>query len=209
MLTVEPNDTTVQKIDLEMKITRLESETLEECKQRKEKEEARQKKEAEEAATTAERDHKRAEKEAEEEAQRVTKAAERDRKRAEKEAEEETQRALKAAERDAKWSAENNAMIVRMIDGGYSYDEIASKLGNDLTKMNIYHIWTDHLKESSGIIKPAVQPGPKSRHVWTAEDDAAIVRMRSDGDSFAKIALALGDGLSNFNIRDRWTHHLT
>ena len=28
MLTVEPNDTTVQKIDLEMKITRLESETL-------------------------------------------------------------------------------------------------------------------------------------------------------------------------------------
>jgi regulator of protease activity HflC (stomatin/prohibitin superfamily) len=161
MLTVEPNDTTVQKIDLEMKITRLESETLEECKQRKEKEEARQKKEAEEAATTAERDHKRAEKEAEEEAQRVTKAAERDRKRAEKEAEEETQRALKAAERDAKWSAENNAMIVRMIDGGYSYDEIASKLGNDLTKMNIYHIWTDHLKESSGIIKPAVQPGQK------------------------------------------------
>jgi hypothetical protein len=29
MLTVEPDDTTVQKIDLEMKITRLESETLE------------------------------------------------------------------------------------------------------------------------------------------------------------------------------------
>jgi hypothetical protein len=28
MLTVEPDDTTVQKIDLEMKITRLESETL-------------------------------------------------------------------------------------------------------------------------------------------------------------------------------------
>ena len=39
MLTVEPNDTTVQKIDLEMEITRLETETLEEARQRKEDEE--------------------------------------------------------------------------------------------------------------------------------------------------------------------------
>jgi hypothetical protein len=41
MLTVEPDDTTVQKIDLEMEITRLESETHEERKTRKKDEEAK------------------------------------------------------------------------------------------------------------------------------------------------------------------------
>ena len=44
MLTMEPDDTTVQKIDLEMEITRLESETLKERKQRKEKEKIRRRK---------------------------------------------------------------------------------------------------------------------------------------------------------------------
>jgi flagellar biosynthesis GTPase FlhF len=135
-------------------------------------------------AKAADRNRKRAEKEAEEEAQRVAKIAERYRKRAEKAEEEETQRAAKAAELDAKWSAENDATIERMIDDVYSYDEIASELGNGLTKMDIYNRWTRYLEELSGIIKPAVKPGPKSRHVWTAEDDAAIVRMRTDGWRF-------------------------
>ena len=41
VLTVEPYHTTVQKIDLEMEITRLESETHEERKTRKKDEEAK------------------------------------------------------------------------------------------------------------------------------------------------------------------------
>jgi len=50
MLTEASDDTAEQKIELEMEITRLESETLEECTQQKEeedrkKEEARQQKE--------------------------------------------------------------------------------------------------------------------------------------------------------------------
>ena len=44
MLTMKPDDTTVQKIDLEMEITRLEPETLKERKQRKEKEKIRRRK---------------------------------------------------------------------------------------------------------------------------------------------------------------------
>ena len=56
--------------------------------------------EAQRVTKIAERDRKRAEKEAEDEAQRVAKKiAERDRKRAEKEAEEEAQRVKKIAER--------------------------------------------------------------------------------------------------------------
>ena len=139
------------------------------------------------AAKVVERDRKRAEKEAEEEAQRAAKVVEHDRKCADKEAEEEAQRAAKvvehdrkcaekeaekaqhvakaaakAAERDAKWSTEVDATIERMIDDGFSYDEIAYKLGNDLlTTMDIYYRWTGYLKELSGIIKPAVQPGRK------------------------------------------------
>jgi hypothetical protein len=156
------------------------------------------------AAKVVERDRKCAEKEAEEEAQRVAKAA-RDCKRAEKEAEK-AQRVAKAAERDAKWTADVDAMIERMIDGGYSYDKIASKLGNDLTKMDIYHRWTGYLKELSGIIKPAVQVGRKSCITWTAEDDATIVSMREVGSSFAKIASKLGKGLND--IQNRWNRHL-
>jgi len=119
----------------------------------------------ERAAKVVERDRKRAEKEAEEEAQRAAKVVERDRKRAEKEAEKAqhvAKAAAKAAERDAKWTTEVDATIERMIDDGFSYDEIAYKLGNDLlTKMDIYYRWTGYLKELSGIIKPAVQPGRK------------------------------------------------
>ena len=51
------------------------------------------------------------------------------------------------------------------------------------------------MKELSGIIKPAVQPGPKSCITWTADVNAAIVRMRTDGDSYKKIASELGNGL--------------
>jgi len=34
--------------------------------------------------------------------------------------------------------------------------------------------------------------------------DATIVRMRTDGDSFTKIALKLGNGLSTNDIKNRW-----
>ena len=95
-----------------------------------------------------------------------------------------------------------------MIDEGYSYDKIASKLGNVLTKMDIYHRWTGYLKESSGIIKPAVQTGPQSSITWTADVDSTIVRMRTDGDSFAKIASELGNGLKDSDSKNRWTRHL-
>ena len=130
---------------------------------------------AQRAATVVELDQKRAEKEAEEEAQRAAKAA------------------SKAAERDAKWTAEDNATIVRMIDEGSTYDKIASELGKDLKRMDIINRWHVYLKESSGIIKPAVPRGIKSCITWTAEDDAAIVRMRTDDISFVKIASKLGE----------------
>jgi hypothetical protein len=32
--------------------------------------------------------------------------------------------------------------------------------------------------------------------------------MRADGDSFAKIALKLGNGLKMNDIKNRWTRHL-
>ena len=71
----------------------------------------------------------------EEEAQHTTKVVERDCKCTEKEAEEEAQRAAKVVERDrkrdAKWTAEDDATIVSMIEGDFSYSEIASELGND------------------------------------------------------------------------------
>jgi hypothetical protein len=64
------------------------------------------------------------------------------------------------------------------------------------------------LKESSGIIKPPVQPGIPSSITWTAEADATIVRMRTDGVSFPKIASELGNGLSKNDIKNRWNRHL-
>ena len=210
MLTEASDDTAEQKKDLEKEITRLESETLEECTQRK-KEEDRKKEEAG-TVTKAERDRKRAEKEVDEEAQRAAKIAKRDRKRAEKEAEEETQRTAKAAaktaKRDAKWTADVDAAIVSMIADGVSCSKIASKLGNGLSEDDIRNRWTRYLKESSGIIKPPVQVGRHSSITWTADVDAAIVRMRTDGVSYSKIASKLGDGLTKMDIYNRWTRHL-
>ena len=167
--------------------------------------------EAQRVAKIAERDRKRAEKEAEDEAQRVAKAAERDRKRSEKEAEE-AQRvakaAAKAAKRDAKWTAEVDASIESMIKDSVSFSKIASKLSNGLSTNDIKNRWYNHLKESSGITKPAVQGGFPSRITWTADVDAAIARMRTDDISFAKIASKLGNGLSKNAIQHRWNRHL-
>ncbi len=157
-----------------------------------------------------ERDRKRAEKEAEE-AQHVTKAAakiaERDRKRAEKEAEE-AQRVAKAAAKTAKWTAEVNALIESMTNGSVYFSKIASKLGNGLSTNDIIHRWHDHLKESSGIIKPAVPGGFPSSITWTEDVDASIVRMRADDISFTKIASKLGNSLARNDIINRWNRHL-
>ena len=113
--------------------------------------------------------------------------------------EEEAQRAAKAAERDAKWTADDDATIERMIGGGSYYSDIALELGNGLTKSDTKNRWQGYLKELSGIIKPAVQAGRKSCITWTADVDASIVRMRTDCDSFTKIAS---------DIKNRWTRHL-
>ncbi len=129
------------------------------------------------------KDGKTAAEKAEEEAQRAAKTAKRDRKCAEKEAEEEAQRAAKTAERDAKWTADVDAAIVSMIADGISCSMIASKLGNGLSEDDIRNRWTRYLKESSGIIKPPVQVGRHSSITWTADVDAAIVRMRTYGVS--------------------------
>ena len=115
----------------------------------------------------------------------------------------------KAAQRDAKWTVEDDATIVRMIDEGSTYNKIALKLGKDLKRMDIINRWTRYLKESSGIIKPAVLRGKKSCITWTAEDDAAIVRMRMDNISLTKIASKLGNSLTNNGIMNRWNRHLS
>ena len=161
----------------------------------------------------AERDQaKRAEKEAEEEAKHVAKAG-RDHKRAEKEAEEEATRmakaATKAAERDAKWSAEDNAMIVKMIADDVPCSKIASELGNGRSENDIRNRWHRELKESSGIIKPPGKPGKRSSITWTADIDETIVSMKEGGSSFEKIASKLGNGLKKNDIQNRWNRHLT
>jgi hypothetical protein len=116
--------------------------------------------------------------------------------------------AMFAAKRNAKWTAEIDASIERMIDDGVSSAEIASKLGNGLSKGDIYHRWNRHLKKSSSITKPPVQPGVKSRITWTEDIDASIERMIDDGVSCAKIASELGNGLSKNDIENRWNRHL-
>jgi len=151
----------------------------------------------------AERDRKHAEKKTEEEAKCVVKAAERDRKHTEKEAEEEAKHAAKAAEHDA-----NDAAIVSMNRDGFSYAQIASKLGNGLKTHEIYYRWKGQLEGLSGIIKPAVQPGVKSSINWTTAMDAVIVRMRTDDISFAKIASKLGNSLTRNDILNRWNRQL-
>ena len=154
------------------------------------KEEARQQKEANKCAVkVVERDRKRAEKEAGE-AQRVERAA------------------AKASEHDAKWTAEVDESIKSMIKGGVSYTKIASKLGNGLTETDIINRWHKKLKKSSGINKPAVQRGWPNSITWTEDVDATIARMRTDGDSFLKIASELGNGLAENDIKNRWYRHL-
>jgi hypothetical protein len=112
----------------------------------------------------------------------------------------------KAAKRE--WTAEVDASIIRMIGDGFSYAKIALKLGNGLSKSVVDHRWNRKLRKSSGITKPAVQPGCPSRITWTADVDATIERMKADGFSYAQIAAELGNGLSKSDIVNRWTRHL-
>ena len=111
----------------------------------------------------------------------------------------------KTAKRE--WTEEADASIIRMIKEKLSYPKIASKLGNGLSKKDVQRRW-ERLSKSSGIIKPAVQPGIPSRITWTEDADATIVRMRADDISFAKIAAELGNGLSKNDVQNRWTRHL-
>ncbi len=106
--------------------------------------------------------------------------------------------APKAAKHDAKWTAEVDASIVSMIKASVSFAKIAS----------INNRWYNHLKESSGITKPPVQPGRSSSITWSADVDASIVSMRGDDISYAKIASELGNGLSKNAIQHRWNRHL-
>ena len=126
----------------------------------------------------------------------------------EKKEAEEAQRVAKAAGRDAKWTAEVDASIESMLDGGDTFKKIASKLGNGLKENDIKNRWYVHLKKSSSIIKPAVPGGFPSRFTWTADVDATIVRMRADDISFPKIASELGNGLSTNDISNRWNRFL-
>jgi hypothetical protein len=109
----------------------------------------------------------------------------------------------KAAKGDVKWTAEDDASIESMINGGVSFSKIASKLGNGLTQMDIKNRWYRELKKSSGITKPPVKTGPHSSITWTADVDAMIVRMRTDDISFAKIASKLGNCLKKNVIKNR------
>jgi hypothetical protein len=112
----------------------------------------------------------------------------------------------KTAKRE--WTEEADASIIRMIVDKVSFAKIASKLGNGLSKNDVQHRWVRKLSKSSGIIKPAVQPGFPSRITWTEDADATIVRMRADDISFAKIAAELGNGLSKNDVVHRWNRHL-
>jgi hypothetical protein len=116
--------------------------------------------------------------------------------------------ATKAAKYDAKWTAEVDESIKSMITDGVSFSEMASKLGNGLNKHHIYNRWYYRLMESSGITKPPVKPGPKSRITWTTDIDASIMRMRGENISYAKIASELGNGLNTNDIQSRWNRHL-
>ena len=60
------------------------------------------------------------------------------------------------------WTADLDDAIVRMVGDSVSYKDIASELGNGLNKNDITHRWNNHLKKSSGIIKPHVIQGRKS-----------------------------------------------
>jgi membrane protein involved in colicin uptake len=188
MLTEASDDTAEQKKGLEMEITRLESENLEECIQQKKEED--RKKEDTATVAKAERDRKREEKEAEEEAQRVAKTAERDRKRAEKEAEE-AQRVAKAADRDHK-CAEKEADEAQRVAKAADRDHKCAEKEAD---------------EAQRVAKAAAKASERDAK-WTAEVDAKIESMINDSVSFAKIASKLGNGLSTSNITNRWYREL-
>ena len=90
------------------------------------------------------------------------------------------------------WNADVDKAIMRMIKDSVTYKKIASELGNGLTRNDITNRWTRHLKESSGIIKPAVKRGFQSRITWTADDDKAIMRMKKDGVSYKNNCIRIG-----------------
>jgi hypothetical protein len=112
----------------------------------------------------------------------------------------------KAAKRE--WTEEADASIIRMIGDGFSFGQTASKLGNGLSKSEVEKRWDRKLSKSSGIIKPAVKPGFRSRITWTEDADATIVRMKADGIIYTEIAAELGNGLSKHDVQHRWTRHL-
>jgi hypothetical protein len=95
-----------------------------------------------------------------------------------------------------------------MINARVSFSKIASKLGNGLKENDIKNRWNRHLKESSGITKPPVQPGFPSSITWTVDVDASIMRMRANDVSFDKIASILGNSLKRDDIKNRWNRHL-
>ena len=95
-----------------------------------------------------------------------------------------------------------------MIADDVPCSKIASELGNGLSENDIRNRWHRELKESSGIIKPPGKTGPRSSITWTADVDATIGKMRTDGISFAKIASELGNGLKDNDIKNRWNRHL-
>jgi hypothetical protein len=93
------------------------------------------------------------------------------------------------------WTVDLDTAIIRMVGDGFSYKEIALELG--IGKWNfVYNRWKDHLAKSSGIIYQPVKAGKKSRINWTADLDEAIVRMRKNSVTCAKIASELGHGLN-------------
>ena len=63
------------------------------------------------------------------------------------------------------------------------------------------------MKELSDIIKPPVKPG-ESGKTWHKDVDASIMRMKAENKSYVKIASELGNGLSKYDIYNRWTRHL-
>jgi len=94
------------------------------------------------------------------------------------------------------------------VNDGVSFAKISTKLGNGLLKHDIQNRWYGHLKKSSGITKPPVQPGRSSFITWSEDVNALIVSMRADDISFAKIASEMGNGLSKNDIVNRWNRHL-
>jgi ketopantoate reductase len=101
------------------------------------------------------------------------------------------------------WTVDVDATIGKMRTDGISFAKIASELGNGLKDNDIKNRWNRHLKD-----KLQGKTGPRSSITWTADVDATIGKMRTDGISFAKIASELGNGLKDNDIKNRWNCHL-